>query len=194
MIQEKLTKRQKEIIDTALSLTARGGIQNLTIRNLAENLDITEPAIYRHFKNKSEIVKTMIKNFEVAGNQKIASVSNEGIAGVEKFVKSRFALVSNNPPLAKVLFSEELFMDEPEYGELLMNMMHKHKDSLKVMLLKAQQDGDIRNDIEFDMLFRLIMGPVRLLIKQWGLSGSSFDLIEKGDLLWESLKKTLKLQ
>jgi TetR/AcrR family fatty acid metabolism transcriptional regulator len=194
MIQEKLTKRQKEIIDTALSLTARGGIQNLTIRNLAENLGITEPAIYRHFKNKSEIVKTMIKNFEVAGNQKIASVSNEGITGVEKFVKSRFALVSNNPPLAKVLFSEELFMDEPEYSELLMNMMHKHKDSLKVMLLKAQKDGDIRNDIEFDMLFRLIMGPVRLLIKQWGLSGSSFDLIEKGDLLWESLKKTLKLQ
>ncbi|MDD3001204.1 MAG: TetR/AcrR family transcriptional regulator [Candidatus Riflebacteria bacterium] len=192
MVKVNLTKRQKEIIDTALNLTAKGGIQNLTIRNLAENLGITEPAIYRHFKNKSEIVKTMIKNFEVAGNQKIASVSNEGITGVEKFVKSRFSLVAANPPLAKVLFSEELFMDEPEYSELLISMMHKHKNSLKVMLLKAQEDGDIRNDIEFDMLFRLIMGPVRLLIKQWGLSNAAFNLIEKGDLLWESLKKTLK--
>lgn len=192
MVKDNLTKRQKEIIDTALNLTAKGGIQNLTIRNLAENLGITEPAIYRHFKNKSEIVKTMIKNFEVAGNQKIASVSNEGITGVEKFVKSRFSLVAANPPLAKVLFSEELFMDEPEYSELLISMMHKHKNSLKVMLLKAQEDGDIRNEIEFDMLFRLIMGPVRLLIKQWGLSNAAFNLIEKGDLLWESLKKTLK--
>ena len=45
----KLTKRQNEIIDTALNLTASGGIQNLTIKNLADALGITEPAIYRHF-------------------------------------------------------------------------------------------------------------------------------------------------
>ena len=64
----KLTKRQNEIIDTALNLTASGGIQNLTIKNLADALGITEPAIYRHFKNKSEIVKTMIARFDQTGS------------------------------------------------------------------------------------------------------------------------------
>ena len=59
-----LTKRQSEIIDAALKLTAEGGIQNLTIKNLGNALGITEPAIYRHFRSKSEIVRTMIGRFD----------------------------------------------------------------------------------------------------------------------------------
>ena len=61
-----LTKRQSEIIDAALKLTAEGGIQNLTIKNLGNALGITEPAIYRHFRSKSEIVRTMIGRFDEA--------------------------------------------------------------------------------------------------------------------------------
>ena len=42
----KLTGRQQEILTAALKLLADGGMQNLTIRNLAEKLNITEPAIW----------------------------------------------------------------------------------------------------------------------------------------------------
>ncbi len=187
-----LTERQQEIVQAALVLTSEGGIQNLTIRNLADKLGFTEPAIYRHFKNKSEIVMTMIKSFETHGTEKLELVQDEGILGIERFVKSRFELVVGNPPLAKVLFSEELFMDESEYSQLLMDMMHTHKSYLMEMLLKAQKDADIRKDVEADMLFRFIMGPVRLLVKQWSLTNNGFDLIKKGDLLWETLTKVLK--
>ena len=58
-----LTNRQNEIIEAALKLMAEGGIRELTIKNLAGKLKITEPAIYRHFRNKSEIVRTMIRKF-----------------------------------------------------------------------------------------------------------------------------------
>ena len=51
------TKRQNEIIDAALKLTAEGGIQNLTVKHLADTIGVTEPALYRHFRNKAEIVK-----------------------------------------------------------------------------------------------------------------------------------------
>lgn len=187
-----LTKRQKEIIDAALNLTADGGIQNLTIKNLADALGITEPAIYRHFKNKSEIVKAMIANFEIISNSAISNPDSDGLQGIEAFVKSRFTLVSGNPPLAKVMFSEELFMDDEEFSSLMLGMMHRHKISLKKMFLDAQSAGAIRKDIEVDMLFRLVLGPVRLLIKQWGMSHHAFDLIEEGNKLWEALRKTLK--
>lgn len=40
----ELTRRQQEIVRTALELIAAGGIQNLTIRNLADRLGLTEPA------------------------------------------------------------------------------------------------------------------------------------------------------
>jgi len=187
-----LTKRQKEIIDAALRLTAEGGIQNLTIKNVSGALGITEPALYRHFKNKAEIVKAMIANFEVMAEAAITDREADGLRGIETFVKSRFALVAGNPPLAKVMFSEELFMDDEEYSALLLDMMHRHRGSLRKMFLDAQKAGEIRRDIEVDMLFRLVLGPVRLLIKQWGMSNHAFNLIEEGNRLWEALCKTLK--
>ena len=106
----KLTKRQIEIIDAALELIAAGGIQNLTVKHLAEALGITEPAIYRHCKSKSEVVKTMIAGFdeEVAPSEP----GQHGFEAVEAFIRNRFRQVAARPALARVLFAEELFMGQ----------------------------------------------------------------------------------
>ena len=52
----KRTKRQDEILDIALNLLADGGVKNLTMKRIAESIGVSEPAVYRHFKNKTEKV------------------------------------------------------------------------------------------------------------------------------------------
>lgn len=185
-----LTRRQNEIIDAALNLTAQGGIQNLTIKNVATTLGITEPAIYRHFANKSEIVSTMIRRFDhtvPAGEREL-----RGFDAVAAFIRGRFEQVAAKPALARVMFSEELFMDDPKFTELMFAMMHRHKSALQIHFDEAQAAGEIRGDIAQDMLFRLVFGPVRLLIKQWGMTNAAFDLRAKGEELIDTLKKILK--
>ena len=186
----ELTKRQNEIIDTALNLTASGGIQNLTIKNLADALGITEPAIYRHFKNKSEIVKTMIARFD----QAVSAEDRElhGFDAVAAFAWRRFEQVTAAPPLARVMFAEELFMDDEEFTELVFRMMHRHKAALEHSFREAQENGEIRRDIPSDTLFRLVFGPVRLLIKQWGMTRGAFDLHQKGEELLSTLRTILR--
>ena len=58
------SKRQKEIIDAAISLIAQNGIEGLTTKTLAAAVGISEPALYRHFANKSEIVRAMLSCFD----------------------------------------------------------------------------------------------------------------------------------
>lgn len=184
-----LTKRQNEIIDAALELTAHGGIQNLTIKNLAEALGITEPAIYRHFKSKSAIVMTIIERFDIT----IPATNRElhGFDGIAAFIRARFRQVAETPSLARVMFAEELFMDDEAFSRQLMAMMHRHKDSLQHYFDEAQAGGEIRKEIPSDQLFRLIFGPVRLMIKQWGMSGGAFDLAAKGDEMLDTFRKIL---
>ena len=50
------TERQQEIINVALKLINEKGIQGLTMKNLSKEIGISEPAIYRHFENKIEIL------------------------------------------------------------------------------------------------------------------------------------------
>ncbi len=186
-----LTKRQNELIDAALNLTARGGIQNLTVKNLGDALGISEPAVYRHFRNKSEIVKTMIGRFDRSVD--CASPELHGFAAIAAFIRSRFEQVTANPALARVMFAEELFMDDPEFTELMFRMMHRHKDALLRHFKEAQENGEIRSDIASDMLFRLVMGPVRLLIKQWGMTQGAFDLQGQGEELLRTLRSILRV-
>lgn len=190
-MKKKLTARQNKIADIALRLIAEGGMENFTIKNLAAQLGVTEPALYRHFRGKSDIIKAMISRFDTS-----VPVSEEisGFGAVAAFAKARFELVAANPPLARVMFAEDMFMRDPEFLKLMMSMMHRHKAAIENAFAFAQNSGEIRADIPLDMLFRLVFGPVRLLIKQWGMSGGAFDLAAKGDELIETLRSVLKAE
>jgi AcrR family transcriptional regulator len=60
MMDTKLSKRQSEIIQTAIKLIGEGGIQALTIKNLSSGIGISESAIYIHFNSKIEVIRILL--------------------------------------------------------------------------------------------------------------------------------------
>ena len=60
---EKYTSRQIEIMEAATARIDKHGIQNLTIKNLAADIGLSEPALYRHFKGKNEILLSLLNYF-----------------------------------------------------------------------------------------------------------------------------------
>ena len=177
-MNKTLTPRQAEIVDAALKLIAEQGIQHLTIRNLSAAIGVTEAALYRHFPGKTEIIQAMVSRFE----EDVDDIGElRGWAAIEAALVRRTELVLAKPDLARVVFAEELFKDSPEIEQILHGMMQRHYKIMEQHFQEAVEDGAIRADIPMDTLFRLILGPLRLLIKQWGLSGGSFDLRAKRD-------------
>lgn len=55
----KLNTKQKQIIAAALELLAEGGLNELSLRDIAKKLDIKAPALYWYFKSKSELIDYM---------------------------------------------------------------------------------------------------------------------------------------
>ncbi|MEY2245566.1 TetR/AcrR family transcriptional regulator C-terminal domain-containing protein [Streptomyces sp. SAS_267] len=53
----KLDKRQ--VVETALRLLNETGLDGLTLRAIAKELDVQAPALYWHFKNKQELLDEM---------------------------------------------------------------------------------------------------------------------------------------
>ena len=186
--KKTLTSRQAEIVDAALKLIAEQGIQHLTIRNLSTAIGVTEAALYRHFPGKTEIIQAMVSRFE----EDVDDIGElRGWTAVEAALVRRTELVLAKPDLARVLFAEELFKDSPEIAQILHGMMQRHHKIMIRYFQEAIDDGVIRADIPMDTLFRLILGPLRLLIKQWGLSDGAFDLRAKRDEMLEFMKELL---
>ncbi|MEU9124113.1 TetR/AcrR family transcriptional regulator C-terminal domain-containing protein [Streptomyces sp. NPDC048506] len=50
---------RKQVVETALRLLNEVGLEGLTLRRIAKELDVQAPALYWHFKNKQELLDEM---------------------------------------------------------------------------------------------------------------------------------------
>ena len=187
-----LTNRQKEIINASLELIAESGIQSLTIKNLSKKIGLVESAIYRHYESKTQILIALL---DVIGEQtecfretEVASV----LEFIEKKLENHFQAFQENPALVSVVFAEDLFQNEPQLVEKNRLKVEKSLSALSDLIQKGQQRGEIRPDIEAGVISILINGSLRMLTKQWKMSGYSFDLVSRGKKLNESYKLMLK--
>jgi hypothetical protein len=70
--------------------------------------------------------------------------------------------------------------------------MHSHKGKIQEFIQQGHANGELDKEIDPNTMFRLIFGPLRLLIKQWVLTGFAFDLLDEGRKLWRTQRRLLQ--
>ena len=103
------TTRQVEIIEASKYLIGKKGIQNLTIKNLAKKMSFSEPAIYRHFKDKTEILKALLLfHREIIKSEIIKILDSEkpSLIKIQEIFKFKFKHIEKNPAFVMIIFSE----------------------------------------------------------------------------------------
>ena len=191
------TERQKEILDTALDLISQKGIQGLTIKNLSKKIGISEPAIYRHYENKTEILLKILNLFKESSGSifEEALHSDPGaIHKIERLFSRHFSKFAENPTLVSVIFSEEIFRSEPALIEKIAEVINRNSQILRKVIVAGQERGEIRNDLVAGHIAIIIMGSLRLFVKQWKFSGYNFNLEQEGQKLIDSVKILIKKQ
>jgi TetR/AcrR family fatty acid metabolism transcriptional regulator len=189
-----LTDRQNEIVDVSIDIIAKKGIQNLTIKNLSKKIGFSEPAIYRHFESKIEILLAILSRFESQIHKNKIIVNSDVGSSMKQLnliFKYHFNNFSKNPALASVIFAEEIFQDDKRLSKKIYSIMDFNFQLILSIIKKGQESKDIRSDIEAEQLVLIIMGSLRLIIKKWTLSNYSFHLKKNGEKLWESINTLL---
>ena len=191
----EMTERQKQIVEKAIKLIAEHGIQSVTIKNLAHEIGVSEPALYRHFKNKFEILDAVIEFFILKAQPAIKKLreAEDPLVGIEDFMKTHFKIFNENNNLGRVIFSESNFQNEAKLLAKLTNLMNSSRIRLEAAIIKGQNNGQIRSDIDVSSLFRIIVGSLRLLVTQWSMSDMAFDLKGEGDKLCDDVIKIIKV-
>ena len=190
-----LTKRQEEIIEKSILIIDEKGIQGLTIKNLSKAIGISEPAIYRHFDSKFDILCTILNGFKEQLMQRVQMLEQDKS---EPFIKMQhfYSQVLNRfvktPSLVSVIFSEEIFQNEARLAAKVMEIQQMNEEIIKGMLTKLKQAKQIPESANIEMFSLLFFGSLRQLVRQWKFSGHNFDLVEKGNTLFSTLIQTIK--
>ncbi len=184
------TPRQQEIIREAIRIIAADGIGDLTIKNLAGAVHVTEAALYRHFQNKQAILAAIIETFDmISRTPPHPDPHADALDRIEWFVQDRYIKFAADPDLAKIMLSESIFIHNNLMAEKKRRVMHGHKGEVVGWIEAGQRQGGIRPDIDAVALFRVIVGSMRLLVLQWCFNHHAFDLKKEGRRLWLDIRK-----
>ena len=190
-----LTERQTEIIDCSIEIIDKKGIQGLTIKNISKEIGISEPAIYRHFKSKTDIILAILDNFKIMAeflSEAMANFDDKAIEKISFMFSKMLEMFSNQPSIVSVIFSEEIFKNEEALLEKIREILNLHQRTIEKIIQKGQEENNVRIDIEKNSLALIVMGALRLLVKRWDLNQHNFDLEKEGTKLLDSLKIIMK--
>lgn len=190
-----MSDRQKEIIDVSLTLIAESGIQGLTIKNLAKKIGFSESAIYRHYENKIQILVAILDFFKENTEKLFLTEKNaqtDTLTKIDHLFINQFTIFTASPSYVAVIFSEDIFRNETILIEKVAEIMNTNMNTLISILTAGQENGEIRSDIEATHLAIIIMGSLRLFVKKWQMADFSFNLIDKGTELSNTIKALIR--
>lgn len=192
----ELTERQKQIIKETISLVSEGGFKNFSIRKLAERVGVSEPAIYRHFKDKADIMLNAAlyirDNWPEQVRLMVFDDELSGLDRIEKFYRNAGEFLTKNPDIAEAFY---YMRTSKEHWHLMGGIHDRSKLALRPIghiVNKGHEDGSIRNDIPANDTTIIAMASWAWLTEKWHLSGQSFDLMEHWEPIWKALRKMIE--
>lgn len=171
--------RKKEIVDAALGLISELGIQELTMKRIAAAVGVSEPAIYRHYASKSDILAAVVDEMELSRLKALGEARSAG-KGPEETLTAFFmmhaGLFLRRPAMTTVLFSEDLFRNDGELLSRVGAIMTGTQAAIRTELEKGRGRGEFRDDLDPESASLMLVGGFRLLVANWRMEGGAPDL------------------
>ena len=196
MKSTNFSDRQIEIMEAATQRIDRYGIQELTIKNLSSDINVSEAALYRHFRSKNDIMMGLLTYFMQEMSQRMEGIlSEEDRKPAERLrdiFSSQLKAFVQKPAIVSVIFAEGIFHFNKELSatvSAIMEMMHAILDTI---IKEGQDDGSVISLVGHSTLATIIMGSMRITVLKWKISGHTSDLIKDGNKVLNGIFKMIE--
>lgn len=108
----KYLSRKESILITAVQVLDELGIQGMTTKEISIREGISEPAIYRHYKGKEDILLSILDEFSRFDKQLIETIKQHDMApedAIRYFSSSLAEYYQGYPEVTAIMFSLDAF-------------------------------------------------------------------------------------
>ncbi len=164
MVTKRLptAQRQRQIAEAALRIISTQGVHRLTTVAIADHVGIADGTIFRHFRNKKEIVDAAIGLFQTAFESTFPSNDRAPLERLGSFFVNRLTLIRANPDFLRLAFSDRLSEAAGEEGAERISRLVERSIAFVFKCLKEAKDrGEIDHDIPPIILTWMIIGVIR---------------------------------
>ncbi len=162
-------ERKAQIVDAAIKIIGEKGLREFTAAQIGREVGIKDGSIFRHFKNKNEIVMAVLDRLEGVLADTIPPLTGDPLKRLEEFFMARLETVASQPGVQSLLFSNQLSHAGGEAGlKRVMKLRKQGRQFISSCLLEASTKKLIRPDLDLTDILVLFNGAVMglLLIAQ----------------------------
>lgn len=186
--------RQQQITAAALQIIGNKGIHGATIAEIAAEVGISEGNIYRHFRNKEEILTSVIEKIGEDLCRILHSVqdTSDPLQRMGEIFQRHLALAANNKGIPRTLFSEEVMVIQGSLREEIMNRLTVYFKGVSKIISEGQKRNFIRPELKPEALTSMFIGTINFTVIRWTLSNFQLDMEAEGHVLWETFLKSIE--
>ena len=195
VLEKKATQvRQAEIVQAALGVIGRLGVSGLTIHEVALAAGMSEANIYRHFRNKQDVVKSVV---EFIGSQvisrasQLAAGSGKPLDKLDKVIFAHTEMIAKNPGIPRLLFSDGGIATGGRIAQIMSSRIESFQTTLTGLLEAAVAEGAVREGIKARETAITIMGMIQFSVLRWIGNQAEGRLVDEVMQLWENFRKLL---
>lgn len=186
-MQVKESTKDK-IVEIAAEIIAQEGLRNFTAKNISQRLNISDAAIFKHFRDMNDIVQSVIKKYTSECLNAITRiVFNESKTireKIDEIMDTHIEMLERSRGVVPLLCFE-LSRDQNYDNKALINFLESYHDLISVLIHRGIEEGIIKKDINTEEIAFTFLGLLQSRVFIWLLKG------KKGPIIQDI--KTLKL-
>lgn len=191
------SKAKTAVLSAASGVIRERGPRSATLKNIANRVGITEPAIFRHFDGVDGLFTGLFNTVELIYTW-IGKGYDDQLTGWERLkaaMIARIDLLADSRDLAYVvLYARQVFGGYPDLRERLNELDAADQANFLEGIRDAQERKDVRDDISAETLSTAFYGMATVSIASWIRSGFSFDVKSSFRTKVEEMEKIFLLQ
>jgi len=186
--------RKKQIIAAARKLIVKKGSEHLTVRAIAKEVNITEAAVYRHFKNKREILSFLLSHIMASMMDEIDRALSDTPPSLEtlhSILINHLSKIEQARGMSFQIIAEVISFGDRNLNREVYESINVYIEKLKDLITEGVRGGFIREDVDLDSCATLLFSMIQGMVNIWALGHYRFDLSDKFELLWRVFREAI---
>ena len=161
MNRETTDIRQEQIKKAVLAIIADEGLHNITTRNLAKRIGLTEGAIFRHFASKRDIIVGIMDDVAVDLIGSLRNITLKPEKAEKKlydYLCQNMKYLKENRGITILLFSEAAHLGDKELKEKLSQILLEQKQFIIKIIKDGIAEGTWNKNVHAEDVAAVYMG------------------------------------
>lgn len=170
MTRKPSAERREEIARAVLRIVGERGLTSLTTTRIAEEVGVTSGALFRHFASLDEILEETVRHAVARVEGTFPDPALPPLERLLELARRRIRLLREEPGLAWLLRSEQVYLTlPPDAVEPLRTLAVRSRRFLLAALREGAARGEVRHDLEPELLLVPVIGTIHTLIGMQGI-------------------------